>query len=197
MRMDTPRHDDPHDPPLAALSPGSPANLLLAREKEPAHSAIRLNAMSLGCGDKRAEGDMGLEPDGLPSPHPGNTPFHNMALISPATATAAATAGPNCPARLRNRRLALPPLRLDPALDRRHRRPRRRPQDPRMSEAPRESPTGRTCVVGGDPTQTRRSRPRRRQGIRPEPPSPTRLGSLLRSATHPGVCSPRSTASRY
>jgi hypothetical protein len=86
--MDTPRHDDPHDPPLAALSPGSPANLLLAREKEPAHSAIRLNAMSLGCGDKRAEGDMGLEPDGLPSPHPGNTPFHNMALMSPATTAA-------------------------------------------------------------------------------------------------------------
>jgi hypothetical protein len=63
------------------------------------------------------------------------------------------------PVRLRNRRLALPPLWLDPALDRRRRRLRRCPQDPRMPEAPREIATRRACVVGGDPTQTRGARP--------------------------------------
>ena len=30
--------------------------------------------MSLGWGDGRLEGDMGFEPDGLPSPHPSNQP---------------------------------------------------------------------------------------------------------------------------
>ena len=30
--------------------------------------------MSLGWDDGRLEGDMGLEPDGLPSPHPSNQP---------------------------------------------------------------------------------------------------------------------------
>jgi len=73
---------------------------------------------------------------------------------------------------------------------------RRRRQDPRMPEAPREIATGRARVVGGDPTKFRRAQPGRRLGIRPEPPSPRRLVSLLRPSTQSGVQSPRSTASR-
>ena len=57
-----------------ALPPGSPINLLPAREKEPPHSGSRSKAMSLGWGDGGLEGDMGLEPDGPPSPHPCKKP---------------------------------------------------------------------------------------------------------------------------
>jgi hypothetical protein len=57
------------------------------------------------------------------------------------------------PARVRGRSPPVPPLRIDNARNRRHRRPRRRPQDPRMYEAPR------TC---SSPHVLRRSSPRRR-----------------------------------
>ena len=53
-------------------NPGAIQNELLTREKEPSHSGSRSKAMSLGWGDGRLEGDMGLEPDGLPSPRPSN-----------------------------------------------------------------------------------------------------------------------------
>jgi hypothetical protein len=53
---------------LAAVPPGSPGKLLLAREREPARSASRSKVTSLGWGDGRLEGDMGLSP--LASRHP-------------------------------------------------------------------------------------------------------------------------------
>ena len=67
---------------LAALASRSPAKSLQTREKELPHQAARSRVMSLGWGDGRLEGDMGLSQDGPRGPSQQANPQDSPPMAS-------------------------------------------------------------------------------------------------------------------
>jgi len=53
---------------------GSQRSVCSRLKKGPLRKGVQSNATPIGCGDGGPSGDMGFEPDGPPSPHPGNPP---------------------------------------------------------------------------------------------------------------------------